>query len=146
MPAPYDRIACFIDDDPAADVVLAEARALRAASPGELHVVHVASAPWQLYAGPYGIPVAFDELEDAARSWLDERLAEVPGVIGRVLDGWPPRVACEYAAENRIDLIVGAAHRGVVARAMLGGFAGHVAYHAPCPVLLVHPPPPAEGS
>ena len=44
-----------------------------------------------------------------------------------------------FYADNAIDLIVGSAHRGVVARTMLGGFAGYVAYHAPCPVLLVHP-------
>jgi nucleotide-binding universal stress UspA family protein len=43
---------------------------------------------------------------------------------------------------------VAAAHRGLVERAMLGGFAAYVAYHAPCPVLLVHPPEadePDEG-
>ena len=28
---------------------------------------------------------------------------------------------------------------------MLGGFAAYVAYHAPCPVLIVRPPAPAEG-
>lgn len=144
MPAPYARIACFIDRDPASDVTLAEAVALRAQSEGELHVVHVASAPWALYSGAYGATIPIQDLRGEGRRWLDERLAGMSGVVGHVLDGWAPRAACAFAAANDIDLLVGAAHRGAVRRAMLGGFAAYVAYHAPCPVLLVHPPLPAE--
>jgi nucleotide-binding universal stress UspA family protein len=58
----------------------------------------------------------------------------------------PPKAACHYLAEAGIDLLVAAAHRGLVDRAMLGGFAAYVAYHAPCSVLLVHPPVASEGS
>ncbi|HSJ73798.1 MAG TPA: universal stress protein, partial [Miltoncostaeaceae bacterium] len=58
----------------------------------------------------------------------------------------PPRAACKYAADAGIDLLVAAAHRGLVERAMLGGFAAYVAYHAPCPVLLVHPRTAPEGT
>lgn len=145
MPAPYSRIACFIDRDPASDAILAEAAALRAQSPGELHVVHVAVAPWALYAGVHGMSVPSLELAEAAYTWLDERLPDVPGAVGRVIEGWPPRAACVYAADNGIDLIVGAAHRGLVQRTMLGGFAAYVAYHAPCAVLLVRPPARSEG-
>ena len=40
---------------------------------------------------------------------------------------------------HHIDLAVASAHRGRATRALLGGFASYVAYHAPCPVLLVRP-------
>jgi len=140
--APYSRIACFIDRDPASDVVLAEAVSVRALSPGELHVVHVTSPPWALYAGAYGVTVPIVELEEEAKRWLEERLAELPDAIGHVLGGWAPRTACEFAAANDIDLVVAAAHRGFVQRAMLGGFASYVSYRAPCAVLLVHPAEP----
>lgn len=145
MPAPYTRIACFIDRDPASDVTLAEAAALREQSGGELHVVYVATVPWALYSGFYGATVPVLDLREEGKQWLEQRLAGVPGATGHVLDGWPPRAACEFAAATGVDLLVGAAHRGVVRRAMLGGFAAYVAYHAPCPVLLVHPPVPADG-
>lgn len=142
MPAPYRRIACFIDRDPASDVVLAEAVSVRALSPGELHVVHVVSPPWSLYAGAYGVTVPIVELEEEADRWLRERLADVPDAIGHIRGGWAPRAACEFAAETGLDLVVAAAHRGFVQRAMLGGFAAYVSYRAPCPVLLVHPGEP----
>ena len=146
MPAPYARIACFIDRDPASEVTLAEALSLRAGSPGELHVVHVAVPPWAPYAGAYGVtvPISDLDLEGESKRWLDERVADIPGAIARVIGGWAPRSACEYAHLYDIDLIVGAAHRGFVKRAMLGGFASYVSYHAPCPVLLVHPPAAAD--
>jgi nucleotide-binding universal stress UspA family protein len=126
MPAPYATIACFIEGGPACRVVLDEAIALRAQSEGVLQVVH--------NEGP------------AARRWLDATVGDVPGAEPVMLTGYPPIAACDYAATANVDLVVAAAHRGIVNRTMLGGFASYVAYHAPCPVLLVHPPtPPAEG-
>ena len=59
-----------------------------------------------------------------------------------MLRGYPPHAACQYARASGADLIVAAAHRGIVDRTMLGSFAAYVGYHAPCPVLLVHPPTP----
>ena len=146
MPAPYRTIACCVSDDPAAEAVLAEAAALRAASPGALHLVTVVGPPRTTLAGPfsyYADPPA--ERAERAREWIDARAAAIPGASGVVLEGHPPRAVCEWAAENDVDLIVAAAHRGFVERTLLGGFAAYVAYHAPCPVLLVRPPAPAEG-
>lgn len=139
MPAPYRRIACFVEDSEASDLALDEALALRALSPGELHVVHVATRPYPLFVGMYGSIPPVENYTATAADWLRERVKDVPGSIPRLLSGWPPRVACEYVADAGIDLLVAAAHRGLVERAMLGGFAAYVAYHAPCPVLLVHP-------
>lgn len=144
MAAPYRRIACFVDESAASDLALDEALALRALSPGELHVVHVATRPYPLFVGMYGSIPPVENYTATAADWLRERARDVPGAIPRLLHGWPPRSACEYVAEAGIDLLVAAAHRGLVDRAMLGGFAAYVAYHAPCSVLLVHPVVPAE--
>lgn len=123
MPAPYRRIACFVEDSPAAEAAQAEALALRAQSPGELHLVHVAAPPMLMLTGPHGYLPTPIEFSEEAGGWIEERAAAVPDV----------------------DLRVAAAHRGLVERTMLGGFAAHVAYHAPCPVLLVHPPAGGPG-
>jgi nucleotide-binding universal stress UspA family protein len=141
MPAPYRRIACFIEESAASDLALEEALSVRAQSPGaELHVVHVAMRPHPLWVGMYGSSPPIGDYVSAADHWLGQRVADVPDAAAHLLEGWPPRVACQYAADAGIDLLVAAAHRGLVDRAMLGGFAAYVAYHAPCSVLLVHPP------
>ncbi len=147
MPAPYRRIACFIEESGASDLALDEALSIRAQSPGaELHVVHVAMRPHPLWVGMYGSMPPIGDYVSAAEHWLGQRVADVPDATAHLLEGWPPRAACQYAAAAGTDLLVAAAHRGLVNRAMLGGFAAYVAYHAPCSVLLVHPPIAREGS
>lgn len=147
MPAPYATIACFIEDGPACRVVLDEAIALRAQSEGVLQVAHVIADPALLLSAPFAGPApTVLDVGPAAARWLEATAGGVPGAEPVMLKGYPPQAACEYAAAAGVDLIVAAAHRGIVDRTMLGGFASYVAYHAPCPVLLVHPPtPPAAG-
>ena len=146
MPAPYRRIACFIEESAASTLALEEALSIREQSPGELHVVHVATRPYPLFVAMYASTPPYDDYVTAAGDWLGDRVADVPGAIPRLLEGWPPRAACQYVADAGLDLLVAAAHRGLVERAMLGGFAAYVAYHAPCPVLLVHPSVAAESA
>lgn len=143
MPAPYATIACFIEEGPACQVVLAEAVGLRAQSEGALHVAHVIADPALLLSAPFAGPApTVLDVGPAASRWLQATVGEVPGAEPVMLKGYPPRAACEYALAAGVDLIVAAAHRGIVDRTMLGSFAAYVAYHAPCPVLLVHPPAP----
>lgn len=142
--APYDRIIACIDDDAASDRALEEAVRLRALGPGKLDIVHVAPRPLLLVSGPYGYVASPVDLYSEAQRWLRERAAEVPSGSPVMLEGYPPRATCEYAEQVGADLIVAAAHRGIVSRAMLGGFAAYVAYHAPCAVLLVRPPEETE--
>lgn len=146
MPAPYRNIACCVTADPACELVLAEAGALRAASQGRLYLVTVAGPAHTSLAGPfsyYADPPAV--LEEQAETWIAERAATIPGAVPVVLDGYAPRAVCRWAAANDIDLIVAAAHRGMVERTLLGGFAAYIAYHAPCPVLIARPPAAHEG-
>jgi len=149
MPAPirYDHIACFIDDSDAARTGLAHAAALRALGGGRLSVVHVVAPPGYLIslATSYGGGTLPDtDLErEAAEMWLAEQAREIEGAEPVLLEGHPASAAIDWAREAGCDLIVVAAHRGLVERSLLGSFAGHVAHNAPCPVLLV---PPSAGA
>lgn len=139
MGCPYDRIACCVDRDDAADAVVAEATGLVDGDPARLVLVHVLTPPAATVAGPFAYVPPPAETRDDAEGWLAE-LAERHGAAGTaLLEGSPAHAVCAWANEAGIDLIVAAAHRGLVERAMLGGFAAHLAYHARCSVLLVHP-------
>ena len=147
MPAPYATIACFIEKGAACAPTLAEAVALRDLSRGRLEVVHVIAEPALLLSAPFAGPTpTVLEVGPAAQEWLEATVGEVPGAEAVMLRGYPPHAACQYARAAGVDLIVAAAHRGIVDRTMLGGFAAYVGYHAPCPVLLVRPPTPEPAA
>lgn len=71
---------------------------------------------------------------------------DIPEARPVLLEGSPAHEICSWSRANGVDLIIAAARRGIVERAMLGGFASHIAYHASCSVLLVHPPSESVGS
>lgn len=140
MNRPYERIACCLDRDDMAGQVIAEGLRLAGGEASALQLVHVVPPPHTAVAGPFAYIAPVTEMWSEAEAWLEDRAREFPGSTPVLLDGSPARALCAWAATHRIDLIVAAAHRGRVERAMLGGFASHIAYHAPCPVLLVHRP------
>lgn len=115
-----------------------EARRLTADG-GRLSLVHVVYTP-VVYAEPMSL-VGYDPgfIHTEARKWLDERVAEVPGAEGVLLEGHPPSSVCRWAETAEPDLIVAASHRGLVERVLLGSFAGHLAQHSPVDVLLTRP-------
>jgi nucleotide-binding universal stress UspA family protein len=139
----FAHIACCIDDSAAASRALAHADALRALSGGRLSVVHVIPSPaflTSLAASLGGAPVHDTGLEhEAAEMWLDEQVQGREGAEAILLEGNPAETACEWARDAGCDVLVVASHRGRVERVLIGSFAGHVAHHAPCPVLLVPP-------
>ena len=148
MTAPLDHIACFIDESDAATRALEHAKALHGLSSGKLSVVHVVPPPSFLIslAGAVGGSAPFDdrpELE-AALAWLTNRAGEIEGAGPVLLEGHPASVACDWARETGCSVMVAASHRGLVERVFLGSFAGYLAHHAPCPVMLV--PPEAPGA
>ena len=140
MDRPYNRIACCIDGDGMADDVLREGIRLADGALGTLSVVHVVPPSHALIASSYGYVAPAMEVRGDAEAWLEDVSRGVPEATRVLLDGFPAREVCAWARSSGVDIIVAAAHRGVVERVMLGGFAAHIAYHAPCSVLLVHPP------
>lgn len=138
MDRPYNRIACCVDRDQMADEVIAEGMRLAGGDARCLQVVHVVAPPHTMVAGPFAYIAPVTEMWSEAEAWLEDRTQALPGATPVLLDGSPARALCAWAAAHDVDLIVAAAHRGRVERAMLGGFASHIAYHAPCSVLLVH--------
>ncbi len=149
MDMPYGRIACCIDDDGMAETVLREGMRLADGALGSLTVVHVIAPPHALIAGSYGYIPPLIEPRNEAEEWLEEMARGIPEAATVLLEGFPAREVCAWAGPAGVEVLVAAAHRGFVERAMLGGFASHLAYHAPCSVLLVHPaagPPAPPGS
>src|SRR4051812_19288959 len=145
MSVSYQHIACFIDDSEAAARALAHAVALRDATGAKLSVIHVLAPPAflvSLAAGLGGAPVHDTEVEkEAAEMWLAEEAGSA-GAEAVLLEGQPANTAVEWARGSDADVLVAATHRGLVERALLGSFAGHLAHHSPCPVFLI---PPAQG-
>lgn len=138
MDRPYRRIACCIDRDSEAEHVLREGA--RLAGGGPFEVVHVVSPPRAFATSPFAYVEPLVEIASESATWLDEMVRDVPGATAVLLDGSPPRELCRWADANAVDLIVASARRSLMERAMLGGFASYIAYHASCSVLLVHPP------
>lgn len=139
MAGPYAHIACCVDDTPASQVALAEARRLRALGPGRLTLVH---------AGPIAVMVERSgddwvtdprDLSVAERAWFDRLLARVPEAEGVFLTGFAPAAVCAWAGEAKPDVLVAASSKGTLERVLLGSFAAYIATHAPCAVLLLRP-------
>ena len=146
MSAPYPRIACLVARDEAFDAVIQEGVRLFLFGAERLDVVHVAPEPLWLTMGPYGPMPSPESLYREAQDWLRVKATPIVGARPVILSGKPAPAALDYAERADIDLIVAAAHRGRVKRAMLGSFAAQIAYRAPCPVLIVHPPPPDDDA
>ena len=138
--APYEHIACCLDDSPGSRRALEEAQRLRAFGPGRLTIVHVTPPPI-IYGESLGLPPE-DEITDVASAWLTNELQRIDGGESVLLSGHPASTVCAWAHQTRPDLLVAGAHRGHLERIALGSFASYLAYHAPCPVLLVRPHAP----
>ncbi|MCC6830413.1 MAG: universal stress protein [Thermoleophilia bacterium] len=139
----FRRIAVCVDDDGASRDALAAARRLLEPG-GELMGVHVlANADLALLASPTMALPPLQESTEHGRAFLHELLDEASGERPVLLAGEDPAQAvCAWAeGEPRPDLIVVAAVRGRLSRALRGAFAAYLAYHAPCPVLVVHHEP-----
>lgn len=145
MSAPYENIACFIDDSESSQRGLAEAVRLHRMGPSRLSVVHVVSPPpWPVMMGSAlgGLTDDPEALIGAGRAWLESVVADIEGAEPVVLFGHPAEEGARFLTDVGCDLAVAASHRGAMARAVLGSFASYLAHHAPCAMLLV---PPAQG-
>ena len=145
--SPYRHVACAVDDAEASRRALAEAARL-AGDTARLSVVHVAEVgAAALLGAAVGAPPLEVDWEADARALLATATAGLPGAETVVLTGDPDaQVVCDWAEEAGVDLLVAGVHRGAAARLLQGSFALHLAYHAPCPVLLVGPGASGRGS
>lgn len=141
----YRHVACCVEGSPASDAVI-DAGVRLVTGDGVLTLVHVIPPPMAVLALP--APDMSQAIEEAQR-WLGERAGRIQGQLNAggssattdtaLLEGRPGIAVCEWSKTHGIDLIVAASHRGLFDRALLGSFAGYVAYHAPCAVHLVRP-------
>jgi nucleotide-binding universal stress UspA family protein len=115
---------------------LAEGRRLRGLGPGRLSLVHVAPRALIEEPVPGGGPGGPRDIATDQRDWLAATAAAVPGAQAVPLTGVAADAAVAWAREAGPDLVVAAAHRDALERALLGSFAGHLAREAPCPALL----------
>jgi nucleotide-binding universal stress UspA family protein len=159
----FSHIACCIDHSDASMQALDQAIRLQATGDGRLSLLHV--GPWPMDQGESGAigvsrsarVVYLDDMRAisaghgaarvpnpavimaGAREWLDGVVAAHPGTEGVLLDGYPPEAACDWAADAGVDLLVASSSLPLFDRVLLGSFAGYLARHAPCAVLLTRP-------
>jgi nucleotide-binding universal stress UspA family protein len=141
---PPATIACCVDDSDASTAALAQAAALAEAAGAQLLVVHVMPSADAFTGGrtPWSLPAAqlAGDIMEEGRRWLDGRM-QAAGVADaeQVLlqDDDEAEAVCRWAEEAGCDLLVAAAHRRGLARALLGSFTSHLARNAPCSVLVV---------
>ena len=124
----FRHIACCVDESPATLEALATAARVRGAGTTAFTVVHAVGSP------------AAGESESEARRLLDDA-ARKTGAQTALVYGHPPVAIARWAAEEAVDLLVAASHRGGVSRVALGSFARHLAHRAPCSVLFTRPRP-----
>lgn len=138
MPLSYSHVACCIEQSGNSEELLAHARYVSALAGARLTLVHVLSAPIPYPTLPFsGWLPRFPELPEDAERWLAGMTASGEDYV--LLDGDPARAACHWADGADCDLLVAAAQRSPSERVLLGSFAGYLAHHSPCPVLLVRP-------
>jgi nucleotide-binding universal stress UspA family protein len=135
-----ERIVVGIDGSPASQRALHWA--LDLARPGHA-CVEVVNA-WQptVVAGPFaGVTVDAQTFQDAAEQTVDEALAaeDTTGIaITRNIACCGASSAIIDAAQGADLVVVGSRGRSELSEALLGSVSHQVAYHAPCPVAVIH--------
>jgi len=133
------HIACCVDGSEAAKRALDKAVALRDQLGAErLDIIHI--VPPAVYFGVYYPPESTTPPETP--DWLITLGEQTPDSRVVMIDSFsnfPPAAATRWAEEEHVDLIVAASHQGAFRRMTVGSFAGYLAYHATCPVLLIPP-------
>jgi nucleotide-binding universal stress UspA family protein len=144
------HILVATDFGEASDAALTYGRALARNFNSTLHLVHVVSHMSSAVYGAEGyivsVPELQQEIEDAARTHLDELLVDndEPPLLSRavlITSNAPAFAIVDYAKQEHVNLIVTGTHgRGAVAHLLMGSVAERVVRTAPCPVLTVRHP------
>ncbi|MDE3086175.1 MAG: universal stress protein, partial [Acidobacteriota bacterium] len=120
---------------------LAEAR-LRGAPVVAVSAWHY---PFEMAASAYAVPPPEGDMRQWAGEVLDEALAslDVDGVpVERVVENGPAVLVLMGRARGAQLLVVGTRGHSRVTGLFLGSTSQYLAVHAPCPVVVVHGPPP----
>ncbi len=136
----FTHIAVCVDNSEASSAALDEAwRLKRSMGSVRFSLVHVFRSP--IVVAGHGAVWVQDpsEIAAGANEWLDEVAAGYPGAEVVLLGGYPQAGVCSWAREEHVDLLVASSSRGMFDRVLLGSFAGYLARHAPCSVLLTRP-------
>jgi nucleotide-binding universal stress UspA family protein len=141
---PYRLIACCLDDSDAAAAALAESAQLVQGLGARLAVVHVAQTPEQFTGGRTAYMPDPAELAAGLRAdglqMVQQRVATLPDSAQPepvVLQGDDPAAeVVAWAEREGCDLLVTAAHRRGLVRALLGSFTASLVKDAPCAVLV----------
>jgi nucleotide-binding universal stress UspA family protein len=148
-PNSIPRVVVGVDGSPEADAALREAVVEAALRQAELDVVHVWTPPYSV--GPIGamaVPVDVEACEEAADQVLERSIERnlrpgepQPKQIERILvrDHSVARRLVEIAKGADL-LVVGSRGHGGFTGLLLGSVSQQCVHHAPCPVMVVHPP------
>ena len=120
MREPYRAIGCCIDRDEMKDAVLAEGVRLADGDLTRLRIVHVVPPPRAIISGAFAYVTPLWEAVDDGRAWVGEIAAKYPGATPVLLEGPPVRVVSEWVQREGVDVIVAAASRSPMERALLG--------------------------
>jgi nucleotide-binding universal stress UspA family protein len=145
-----NHVLVATDFGEAAASALAYGRELARQFNATLHVLHVVDDLGARLASASGLPYNTDrlqeELDESERQQLerlitDEDRRELRVRPTQIVSATPAREIVEYAAANKIDLLILGTHgRGPVAHLFMGSVAERVVRSAPCPVLTVRHP------
>jgi universal stress protein F len=98
-----------------------------------LHVIeHVPS-----YALSYLTEDFLKGTRDALDAEMEKLASQVPGAVGRVVEGHSGRTILDFAEKDGSDLIIIASHRPEMQDYLLGSTAARVVRHAQCAVHVV---------
>lgn len=104
---------------------------------------------WGGYLGSYtSLGIDLGDLHRAAEELLDRALADVGDetrdveIERQVVQGTAAEVLIDAATPDDL-LVVGSRGHGGFASLLLGSVSQQVVHHAPCPVVVVHPPKPS---
>jgi nucleotide-binding universal stress UspA family protein len=142
-PSRYRNVVVAYDGTEGAKAALARAAEIAQRDGSSLTLVEAVSGRVPSPA-PGGPPLAKPEKRAMVRDDLRAALAAVsPDLLasGWVIGGAPGSGVVTVAEDLGADLVVtGSRARGRITRAVLGSVSTDILHHAPCDVLVVHPP------
>jgi nucleotide-binding universal stress UspA family protein len=149
--ATHGRIVVGVDGSEASYGALHWAIAEAARRDAQLDVVNAYG--FHQYPSPYGPTVAIDpdQLETGSKALLDKMVAgafEGPGpprAVETIATSMTAVPALLESAKGADLLVVGSRGRGSFTGLLLGSVSQQCVHHAPCPVVVVHPPRPEQS-